>query len=290
MADVRKVLGSMVVAVLAVSMLFAQPASADDVGDEGAFLTSLNDLRASKGLGALASNGDLTAVARAWSARMAAAGTISHNPALADQSPSTWVGLGENVGVGTDVATLHDAFVASAAHYKNMVGASFTSVGIGVVRDGGGRIFVTADFMQTRAPSAPVIVQAAAPPTPAPAPAPVVARAPVPAPAPKPASAPAPAPAVPAAVEPVVAPTSVVPTPVAPVPAPVVGPVAAPVVVPVTSPDSRTVTVTMVASPSSDSPGTTLVLVGIGLLLTVAASALVVPRRAAKAPAFASRY
>jgi len=287
MADVRRTVGSMIVALLAVTTLFAQPAGADNGGDEGAFLASLNDLRASKGLGALKTNGDLTAVARSWSAAMAAAGGISHNPALADQSPSNWVGLGENVGVGSDVPGLHATFVASPTHYKNMVDGSFDSVGIGVVRSEDGRLFVTVDFMKTRAAAAPVIVQAAARATPAPAPAPVPAAAPArtPAPAPAPVAVPGPAPspvATPAPVEPIAQPVAV------PAPAPATEPVAAPVAVPVTSSASRTAMVTMRSVPS-DSPGAAVVLVGVGLLLTLAASALVIPRRARRAPAFARR-
>ena len=281
MADVRKVVGSLIVVLLAVSVVFASPASADERTDEASFLAKLNDLRSSKGIGSLSENGALTTVARSWSAAMAAAGTISHNPSLAAQGPSNWARLGENVGVGMDVQGLQEAFIASPLHYRNMVDGAFDSVGIGVVHVADGSMFVTVNYMTTRA--APVAVVAPAPVQAAAAVAPTPAPAPRPAPvAPTPAPVAAPAPAAPAAapVEPVAEPV--------PAPAPIAEPVKAAPVVPVTSPAGRTAMVSMRSS-SADSPRTAVALVGVGLLLTIAASALVIPRRAVKAPALARR-
>ena len=126
--------------------LSAGAASADPAGDEGDFVARLNDLRASQGLSTLSVDPALTDMARAWSAQMAAAGGISHNPSLATQAPSDWVKLGENVGVGPTVVSLHDAFVASPDHYRNMIDPAFQKVGVGVVQ-AGEVMYVTVDFM-----------------------------------------------------------------------------------------------------------------------------------------------
>ena len=143
--------------------LLAEPVSADTGGDEAAFVHKLNELRASRGLRQLAVKGELVNVARAWSSRMAGAGGISHNPSVAAQAPANWVRLGENVGMGPDVQLLHDAFVASPAHYRNMVSPEFDSVGVGVVRSAEGLIFVTVNFMTQAAPVAQVAAAPAAP-------------------------------------------------------------------------------------------------------------------------------
>ena len=163
-----------VIALTAVGLVgFAEAAHADTGSDESAFLAKLNDLRASKGLPGLSVNPALVDVARAWSAQMAAAGNISHNPSLAGQAPSNWAKLGENVGMGGDVQSLHDAFVASEHHYVNMVDGQFSQVGIGVVHGGDGTIFVTVDFMapapqnasvSTPAPASTEVAAAAAAP------------------------------------------------------------------------------------------------------------------------------
>ena len=162
--------GAGLASVMALSVVPA-PALADTGSDEAHFVAKLNGLRASKGLRQLGVNAGLTTMARGWSATMASRGAISHNPNMAAQAPGNWVRLGENVGVGPSVDSLHNAFVASASHYANMVNGHYDSVGVGVVHSGG-TIFVTVNFM---ASSASPQVAAAAPAraaAPAPAPAP----------------------------------------------------------------------------------------------------------------------
>ncbi|MGH9179255.1 MAG: CAP domain-containing protein, partial [Acidimicrobiales bacterium] len=178
MTRTRKVLGAVVVAFLALSLMAIQPAGADTVSDEAAFLAKLNDLRGSRGARALETDSALALVARTWSAAMASKGAISHNPALGSLAPDNWSRLGENVGMGMDVQGLHDAFVNSAAHFKNMVDGGFDAVGIGVVHGNGGMIFVTVNFMTTKVVTAAATAPAPAPPAPAPAPAPVATPAP----------------------------------------------------------------------------------------------------------------
>ena len=139
-------------ALVAVIGLVALPAltgtaHADAQSDEQAFVARINQLRASKGLGALAVDARLTEMARAWSATMAGANRLHHNPNLAAQAPGEWQKLGENVGVGGDVGSLHDAFVASPDHYRNLVDSAFNAVGLGVVWSGG-RLWVTEVFMK----------------------------------------------------------------------------------------------------------------------------------------------
>ena len=289
MAKVRNIFGAVVVVVVALMGALAAPAHADTVSDEAAFVDKLNQLRSSRGLRALAPNADLTRVARAWSATMASAGSISHNPSLAQQGPSNWVRLGENVGVGMEVQGLHDAFVNSPTHLKNMVDAGFDAVGVGVVRDGAGKIFVTVNFMTSKAVTVAAAAPAPAPAPPAPArPAPAPAAA-TPAPTPPPAAAP-PAPAAPAPAPVAEAPA---PAPVAEAPAPAAAaPMAEPAAqprppVPVTRPERRVATVATASA--SSSPEAALALVAVGLLLVAGSSAVVVPRRRRSVPALARR-
>ena len=140
-----KILVGIVAAVVSLSLM-AGAASADAASSEGDFVARLNDLRSAQGLGTLSVDPALTDMARAWSSRMAAADAISHNPNLASEAPPSWMKLGENVGVGPTVGSLHDAFVASPHHYTNMIDPAFTKVGIGVV-EVGDTMYVTVDFM-----------------------------------------------------------------------------------------------------------------------------------------------
>ncbi len=168
---IRIAMGAGLASVMALTVV-PEPAFADTGSDEASFVAKLNGLRASKGLRQLGVNGGLTNMARGWSSQMASRGTISHNPNLASQAPSNWVRVGENVGMGQSVDSLHNAFVNSPSHYANMVNGYYDSVGVGVVHSGG-TIFVTFNFMATWA--APVVAAAAPvrhfapPPPPAPA-------------------------------------------------------------------------------------------------------------------------
>jgi hypothetical protein len=162
--------------------------------DEARFLSLTNSLRASKGVGPLSVDGRLVSIARAWSAQMAAAGSISHNPSLASQAPGGWRKLGENVGQGGNVDALQQAFINSSGHYHNLVDPAFNTVGIGVVYGARGLIFVTVDFMQAPggaaaappAPRAPSTPRAPAPRSRRSAPAPLASPAPAPPPPPPP--------------------------------------------------------------------------------------------------------
>ena len=213
----RKLVYGLILA-FAVSALYPAAAQADTVSDEAAFVTKINELRASKGLGALQVNANLTDKARAWSAGMAAAGKIWHST-LSDGVTEDWKKLGENVGMGGSVDGLHRAFVNSPGHYANLVDPAFTHVGIGIVM-GGSTIFVSEVFMQqmpVKQPAVTVTTPTTAPkpatttPTRPPAPKPAVAAKPPAAPsttttttAPAPVAAPveAPAPVEAAPVEP----------------------------------------------------------------------------------------
>lgn len=141
----RKLVLGLILA-LGVALMPGSPAQADPVSDEAAFVAKINELRAGKGLPALAVHENLVAKARAWAATMAAAGKIWHST-LSDGITADWKKLGENVGVGGSVDGLHNAFVASPAHYANLVDPSFGHVGIGIAMSGR-TIYVAEMFMQ----------------------------------------------------------------------------------------------------------------------------------------------
>jgi uncharacterized protein YkwD len=130
---------------------------------EGDFVARINQLRASRGLGTLTVDPELTAVARQWAATMAGQGRIFHASDLSQGVSADWQKLGENVGVGNDVPRLFQAFVDSPSHLANLVDPSFTRVGVGVV-NAGGRLYTAHRFMALAPPAPPTT----APPTTAP--------------------------------------------------------------------------------------------------------------------------
>ena len=163
--------------VIALGVASVVPASAAEEAAESQFVSLTNSARAGSGAGRLSVDGELTAIARRWSAKMAADNRLAHNPNLSREVTQDWAKLGENVGVGDNPDQIHQAFMNSPAHRTNILDGAFTRVGIGVVRGGDGRIWVTEVFMRLRSDDsggAP-----AAPPTTA-APRPVTTRPPAP--------------------------------------------------------------------------------------------------------------
>ncbi len=116
--------------------------------DEAAFVAMINETRAQQGVGPLVVHPELERVARGWTVKMKAAGDISHNPNLRYEVQANWRKLGENVGVGPDVKGLHDAFVKSPNHYRNLVDPAFDQVAV-TIEYAGNVFYVTEQFMDT---------------------------------------------------------------------------------------------------------------------------------------------
>jgi uncharacterized protein YkwD len=150
MRRVRRMMVVALAAFTAVTLVATEPASASTGTDELEFAAKLNELRVSRGLRPLEYRGALFDSARAWSEQMLAAGRISHDPNLG-QVALPWSKIGENVGNGYGVQALHDAFVASPAHFQNMIDPAFDALGIGVVHAADGMIFVTVRMIKSKA-------------------------------------------------------------------------------------------------------------------------------------------
>jgi hypothetical protein len=169
---------------------------------EADFLDRVNGARAQRGLGPLASHADVADVARRWSGRMRSENRLSHNPNLANEVKVDWEKLAENVGVGPDVNTIHQAFMNSTAHRTNILDPAFTHIGIGVVTGDDGKLWVTEVFVRIKGATTskpPPVPTTTAAPRPAPAPRPTTTAAPRPALAPPTTARPAPAPVPPPA-------------------------------------------------------------------------------------------
>lgn len=142
------------VASVALALTTPQPASAVTSGtvsgDESQFLTLLNRERVNRNLPALVSDGELASTSRSWSQHMASRVKLYHDPnlaAVATYVEPSWRSVGENVGAGYSVQSLHDAFMASKGHRDNILSGRFNRVGIGVAF-GGGKTWVTVRFLE----------------------------------------------------------------------------------------------------------------------------------------------
>ena len=132
----------MLLLVLSVGLLTPTTASASAESD---FVYRTNAARASHGLRAYAVRSDLTSVARRQAARMASAHRIYHNPYLGSEV-TNWRSVGENVGKGSSVSAIQNAFMSSSEHRSNILSSTFTEVGIGTARGSDGMLYVSEVF------------------------------------------------------------------------------------------------------------------------------------------------
>jgi uncharacterized protein YkwD len=96
----------------------------------------INTERIARGMRPFDWNDQLAAKARAWAQHMADANTVSHS-ILTDGVSGGWSSLGENVGAGTSVDEVHQAFLNSAEHRKAILSRSYDSMGIGIAEKNG---------------------------------------------------------------------------------------------------------------------------------------------------------
>jgi len=138
------------VVATAVALSFAGPLAQDHAEatteDGRAMRRKINRARVVRGKPRLRLNERLSTVAQRHAQKMAATDSLHHNSNLArDLSSMSWSILGENVGVGATVRSLHRAFMNSRPHRKNILRRSFRKVGVGTVFQDG-RLWVTVVF------------------------------------------------------------------------------------------------------------------------------------------------
>lgn len=113
---------------------------------ERGFARKINAARALESVSKLSLDRQLSKAARVHTWAMARQERLYHTPSdTLRRRITNWTILGENVGVGGDVESLHKAFMDSPAHRDNILYPTFRYVGVGVLKRDG-RMWVTVIF------------------------------------------------------------------------------------------------------------------------------------------------
>ena len=113
---------------------------------EKAFAAKMNRERGARGLGRMKLDPEVSRAAKVHTREMARTNTLAHSTnTQLTRRVTNWVTLGENVGVGAAVDTLHTAFMNSPAHKANVLHNAFNNVGVGT-KTANGRLWVTVIF------------------------------------------------------------------------------------------------------------------------------------------------
>ncbi len=113
---------------------------------ERAFRNKTNAARQDNGLGSLHLDPELSRAAKVHTKEMIADNTLYHTTdAQFRRRVTNWNVIGENVGVGGGVTSLHSAFMNSPDHRSNILYSTFRHVGIGVIKKDG-QMWVSVQF------------------------------------------------------------------------------------------------------------------------------------------------
>jgi uncharacterized protein YkwD len=160
-STLKRLAAGMTAALVLVSLVPATTAGATGSGcnsmnrTERDFKRRINAARGDS-RGRLWGDWDLNQVALKHTREMIARSRLYHTPENAFRRRVTnWSILGENVGVGDSVRSLHRAFMSSSAHRANAMSRSFRHIGVGALRRNG-RLWVTIIFEARSNPGSPL--------------------------------------------------------------------------------------------------------------------------------------
>ena len=123
---------------------------------EKGFTRKINGARANGSLGKLSLDPELSKAARVHTKEMVSKAELYHTPTESlKRRVTNWVMLGENVGVGGTVSSLHEAFMNSQGHRDNVMHPLYRHVGVGVLKSGD-RMWVTVIFEANTDPGTPL--------------------------------------------------------------------------------------------------------------------------------------
>lgn len=138
------VIRSVAAVVLAFSVGVVSPVTTASAGrncynfknSEKDFAQKINNARGAIGAGRLQLDRELSKVARRHAWEMDHKNSLYHTPSSKLRWRVTrWNRLGENVGAGQSVTSLHQAFMNSPSHRSNVLDRGYEHVGVGVHKD-----------------------------------------------------------------------------------------------------------------------------------------------------------
>ena len=90
---------------------------------------------------------ELTLKAQAWAEHLARIDRLEHSN-LSSGISYRWRSLGENVGVGSSIASVHQSYLDSSGHRADISSNKFNDVDTGCPT-GGGRVYTVQVLMQS---------------------------------------------------------------------------------------------------------------------------------------------
>lgn len=150
----RRLISVVVASTVLAALVSASPAAGASCwsysAKERAFAKKINGARDQRDTRRLRLDPELSKVAMKQTTTMIKKHLLHHTPNLG-RRVTNWNMLGENVGYGGTVSSLHSAFMRSAPHKKNILTRQFKYVGVGA-KKAHGYLWVTVVFQASKNP------------------------------------------------------------------------------------------------------------------------------------------
>lgn len=141
-------LSATLLVAIVISIVAPLHAGAGEVTRRERLFGLTNEARIERDRGRLGLVDGLSRYAKRHSQAMADRGYLFHSDGSVLQSvldPYDWSIGGENVGVGSDVESVQNAFMRSRPHRRNILRTAYEHMAVGIVRDDG-RLWITVIF------------------------------------------------------------------------------------------------------------------------------------------------
>lgn len=111
----------------------------------------VNYARAAAGLDLLFIDPEAERIAQGWAEEMARTGDFRHNPNVSGHLSAPWFSYGENIAWGYgDEAEVHQAWMDSPGHRRNIENPVFTALGVGLARNSQGQPYWVEVFVDRK--------------------------------------------------------------------------------------------------------------------------------------------
>lgn len=133
--------------VVAAPLLVLGLAACDPTPNQESVRSHVNESRRDHGVHALGDDLVVRLKAQAWADRLAANGSLSHSTLSSGLDGVAWVAVGENVGRGPSVGSVHDGFMRSPRHRANILDRRWDRIGAGHAVAGDGTVYTVHVFV-----------------------------------------------------------------------------------------------------------------------------------------------
>jgi uncharacterized protein YkwD len=112
----------------------------------------VNGARKAAGIALLVRDVEAERIAQEWAEELARTGDFRHNPGIGGLLSAPWFSVGENIawGYGSE-AEVHQAWMDSPGHRRNIENPAFTTLGVGLARNNQGRPYWVEVFVDRTA-------------------------------------------------------------------------------------------------------------------------------------------